>query len=230
MRLSATWLSYSIDNLVSAAANPLDACYSSIAFSSASCGVNPHTGLPLIRRDPATEQVVAIESLLMNGGEYRWKGLDFEFDYVVEPARGPIDRVWISGLHTLALKAESRQIDQTAAMRLDGLAANPRNRSRVSIGAETGPLALNLFVQRRGRVSTIANFDIPETRIPAVTTVDLTARFEIRDKAVVTFGVENLTDRDAPLAAFAGPTGGNTYPEYYDLVGRRFSIGVRVAM
>ncbi|MEX0644340.1 MAG: TonB-dependent receptor, partial [Parvularculaceae bacterium] len=231
MRISATWLSHKIENIVGAIEAPLAACYSSPGFSSPACGVNPHTGLPLINRDPTSEQIVAIEWLMMNGAAYKWKGLDFQFDYVIEPAGfGPIDRLWVSGLHTLALRVESTVLGNLTAQRLDGQAADPRNRSRASIGGEAGPIALNLYFQRRGRVATLPGAPFPETKIPAVSTIDLTTRLKIGDKAVATFAVENLTDRDAPLAAFAGGAGGNTFPEHYDLIGRRFSIGLKVAM
>jgi len=62
---------------------------------------------------------------------------------------------------------------------------------------------------------------------------DLTTRFELNDFANITFGVQNLLDKEPPLTgALIGATAynsGNTYPSTYDAIGRRFVATTRLS-
>jgi iron complex outermembrane recepter protein len=74
---------------------------------------------------------------------------------------------------------------------------------------------------------TIANGGISNTdaQLPSVNYFDLTAAIKVADKVMVRLGCNNLFDKDPPLIGTtniaAPPTGnGNTYPGYYDSLGR----------
>lgn len=226
MKLSATWLSYRVENMVGEASFPVEECYASPGFSDEACGVNPFSGLPLIQRDPVTQQITVIGSLLKNRGQRIWRGIDLAFDYVAEPHLGPLDRVWVNALHTVALRSEQLGIGEKIPANFLGTVTDPKHVSRISIGGEVGPLAINAFLQRRSAVE-VASVSGVDQRIPATVLADLTGRITIREGVVATFAVENLTDRIAPVVAFGSV--GNTFPEYYDLIGRRFSIGIKAA-
>jgi outer membrane receptor protein involved in Fe transport len=228
LKLTAAWFSYELRDLIRQPSDPLFDCYLSNNLSAPDCGANPFTGLPLIRRDPASGQIVEIGAILRNHGAYEWQGVDLGFDYVVEPTGlGPIDRLWLNGLHTIALKVETQEPGDAEPKNLLGLVRNPKHRSLVSMGGQAGPVTVNVFLQRRGTTDTVRHSGVEAATIPPITLVDLTVRYQVREDIFVTFGAENLADRVAPIVAF--PEFTNTFPEHFDLVGRRFSMGIQGA-
>jgi len=63
------------------------------------------------------------------------------------------------------------------------------------------------------------------TKLPVQDYFDLVSRFRIRKELELRLGVNNIFDRQPPLvvrntAAGGGPANGNTYPEWYDALGR----------
>ena len=68
--------------------------------------------------------------------------------------------------------------------------------------------------------------------LPAQSFFDLTALFQVEDNYTFRFGVNNLFDREPPLIPFGEGGGteifynGNTYPQWYDPLGRFFFAGV----
>jgi iron complex outermembrane recepter protein len=61
--------------------------------------------------------------------------------------------------------------------------------------------------------------------------LDLAASYNITKKITLRAGVNNLLDRDPPLSGLvgAGVGNGNTYPQVYDALGRRFFFNVTAA-
>ncbi len=223
--LSANWLDIKIDDAIDANEQSLHECYSSPDFSSPTCGFNPRTNAPLIARDTITQQIVRFDSMLVNQGGLRWRGLDLEMRYAIEPDRlGFIDRLWASALHTYTDRVE-RTNGLGRKHDLTGLVDYPRHRTLLSAGVDAGPWSLVAFASRRGRAET-ARIDRPEAQIPAALYLDLTARLNVSDQAYVQAGVQNLTDEEPAITAFNEIP--NFASEYYDPVGRRYSISVRV--
>ena len=224
--VSATWLDYRVRNAIQSENEGLEDCFSSSNFSSRACGLNPRTGEPLIARDPITEQIITADSVLANRGEFSWRGLDLEARLTLEPADlGAIDRVWLSGLHTYIDRVSFTS--ETGDLTIEtGLAAYPRHQTLASAGVDVGDFQFSTLVRRRGRAES-ERFDLPETNIPPVTTFDVAWRWRLSDAAVATVNVENITNTAPPLVAFSERA--NTYPEFYDIVGRRFSVGVRAS-
>lgn len=224
MELTATWLDFSISNVVADPDDVLSECYSSPNLSSPLCGLNPRTGAPAIIRDPSTRQIISFDGLLINNGALDWSGLDLEFRYAFEPDFLPLaDTVWISALHTYTNKAVHSY--DGFEDRVDGLIQYPRHRSLVSAGVDLGRLSFVAYADRRGKVLT-ARSTRPEALVPAALYLDLTGRYEITDNAYVQASVKNLTDREPAITAFNDV--GNFAPEFYDPIGRRFSLSFRI--
>lgn len=224
MLTTVSWLDYRIDNMLYIPAPSPSLCYESEGFSHPTCGVNSVTGALQIRRDEATGQIIAIDRMLANGGGRRWRGLDLELLYAFEPAGlGPIDRVRISALHTVAVEVRRIDPDTGAESVREGLLNDPRHRSMVSASVDIGPASLGVFLQRRGKARS-SELDIDAARIPAVTTADIALGYVLSDRISATIGVKNLTDRDAPIFPFADVA--DTAPQYYDIRGRRYAFGV----
>lgn len=68
--------------------------------------------------------------------------------------------------------------------------------------------------------------------IPAYDYFDLSLRFNVTKRFILTAAVQNLFDRDPPIVGSSiGTTSfnsGNTYPSTYDALGRRFALSARV--
>ncbi len=82
----------------------------------------------------------------------------------------------------------------------------------------------NLAAPNGGTIASgaISNTD---SSLPAVSYLDLTAAIKVADKVQLRLGCNNLLDKDPPLVGAtniaAPPTGnGNTFPGYYDSLGR----------
>jgi outer membrane receptor protein involved in Fe transport len=72
-----------------------------------------------------------------------------------------------------------------------------------------------------------------ETSLPSQSYFDLTAGFDISQDLAVRIGVQNLFDREPPRILSTtpgsdGPINGNTYPQWYDPLGRYIFAGVTV--
>jgi iron complex outermembrane receptor protein len=225
LQVTATWFDFEIKDAINEFGDVLDACYSSPDFSSPACGVNPRTGAPNIRRDPSTRQVASYDETLQNEGSFSWRGLDFELRYAAQPDFLPsIDSVWLSALHTYAVKVESEMLGVVS--RRDGLIDFPHHRTLLSAGADAGRLSVVAYATRRGKAAT-SRSAIPEARIPAAIYLDMTARFDLSDAAFVQASVKNITDQEPAITAFNDI--GNFAPEFYDPVGRRYVLSVRVS-
>jgi outer membrane receptor protein involved in Fe transport len=86
----------------------------------------------------------------------------------------------------------------------------------------TGGLTLAALDPKFNLLNTVSSAD---TRLAAQDYFDLTTVFRIRRAVNVRLGVNNLFDRQPPIivrntAAGGGPVNGNTYPEWYDALGR----------
>ena len=73
------------------------------------------------------------------------------------------------------------------------------------------------------------------TKLATQNYLDVTALFRVRKELELRLGVNNLLDRQPPLvvnntAAGVGPSSGNTYPEWYDPLGRYIFASVAVAL
>ncbi len=226
MQFTATWLDFRITNAIAASQDLLFECYSSPSFSDPSCGSNPRTGAPLIARDPVSGQIDYVHETLSNRGGYRWRGLDLELRYVVQPDALPlVDSLWVSALHTYVDQVTSTSHDGPKTD-LRGLIDFPRHRTLISAGADAGRWTFVAYANRRGRAVT-RRLDIPEVRVPPALYVDTTLRFDLSERAYVQASVHNLTDKPPAITAFNDV--GNIAPEFYDPIGRRYSLSVRLS-
>jgi len=224
MEFTATWLDFKISNLISDRSDTLLDCYSSPGFSAQNCLTNPRTGLPSFLRDPASRQIVYYDNILLNGGDLRWRGLDLEMRYAIQPERLAFaDSIWVSILHTYTNDVvETRN---GTSQQMAGMIDYPHHRTLASAGLEFGRWSFVAYANRRGKALTSRRMR-PEAHVPAALYLDLTSRFEVTESAYVQIGVKNLMDRKPDITAFNDI--GNFAPEFYDPIGRRYSLNFRM--
>ena len=227
INLRINWQDIRIQDSFGFAPNSLTRCYNSNVLSDPSCGINPLTDQLFIQRDIDTRQLISVDQTIINGGTANWRGIDFSFRSTYEFNDAiPIQKFWISGLHTWTQRARFAAFNDMLFDDLTGLVDFPKHQSQVNAGINTGKLALSIHVERRGNTASF-NTPLEEFQIPSVTSYDFLARYMLNNNVTFHFAIDNLTDRDAPLVAGSG--GFNTFPQFYDIVGRRFTIGIKTA-
>ena len=69
--------------------------------------------------------------------------------------------------------------------------------------------------------------------LPSVNYLDLAGTWDVTENASVRLGVNNITDKEPPIAGnAAGPSingNGNVFPGMYDALGRYMFVGVSVS-
>ena len=226
LRLTADWRFHRITNGIGSVegGRALSACYHSANLSDRFCGVNPATGDLFIQRDPTTGQLVQIESTLLNGSEIRTSGLDASLAYRSELIWAPLAPAFsLDLLYSYAHSTKYRGVKDDEPIEQVGLANFPRHQIYATASLETDRWKTLWTVRRRGEAQTI-NTDIPEAVLPATTYVDAGLQFRPNDNVIIYAGVENLFDKDLPVAAFAER---GFFAEFYDVIGRRYFAGVK---
>jgi iron complex outermembrane receptor protein len=64
-------------------------------------------------------------------------------------------------------------------------------------------------------------------KFPSFNYFDISAKYDLSKNLAIRFAINNLFDKDPPLAVTGAPYGnGNTYPVMYDALGRRISLNL----
>lgn len=228
LRITADWRFHRIDNQIvgSQALEPLDECYKSESLSSIFCGANPATGRPFVQRDPVNGQLNLIESTYLNRAASRTSGLDASLAYRGDLFWAPFSpSLSVDVLYSYTHRMDYRKSPLEAFENEAGLVNFPRHQLYTTAALETERYKTLWTIRRRGEARSVAGAeDVTETRLPAMTYVDAAFQFRPSDNVVLYAGVENLFDKDLPVAAFAER---GFYAEYYDVIGRRYFAGVR---
>ena len=226
LRLTADWRFHRITNGIDGVSEitVLTSCYFSTGLSSRFCGNNPATGRLFIQRDAATGNLAQIERTFLNGADERTSGLDASLAYRDEFYWMPLGPAFsLDILYSYTHSIEYRGILEDELTELVGLANFPRHQVYATTALETERWKTLWTVRRRGAAQTVGG-DFPAAALPARTYVDAGLQFRPSDNLILYAGVENLFDRELPVAAFAER---GFFAEFYDVIGRRYFAGVK---
>jgi outer membrane receptor protein involved in Fe transport len=177
-------------------------------------------------------QITRIESPTLNLNRLKSAGIDFELGY--RPSGEVLGGAAQIRLIASYLQKQRQDISNgTSTDRAGevGLSANPRWTATANLNWARGPF--DLFVQERfigaGRYDVTRHEPqtIEDNTVKSVFYTDLTASYRVADRFKLFVTVNNLFDRDPPLA----PNGTlvtfvPTNPQLYDVIGRHFTAGV----
>jgi outer membrane receptor protein involved in Fe transport len=179
-----------------------------------------------LERDPGTGALTKIEATYLNGGRMESSGLDATLAYRADLAWAPLaPALSVDVLYSYTNKMIVRNIYDDAPFDEAGLANFPRHQIYATGSLETDRFKTLWTVRRRGEAQTIAGSEIPESRLPPTTYVDVGLQFRPSDSVILYAGVENLFDKDLPVAAFAE---GGFLAAFYDPIGRRYFAGAKM--
>lgn len=182
----------------------------------------------LVTRGP-TNLITRIQSTFINLATYKTRGTDFEAAY-----RLPLDRLWAGRQGTLTFRALANHIDSLTTS--DGVTAIQYAGvvgTGVSFGApewqgslmgtyQTEGTNLSLRARYVGGGTFNPALDIANNDVGARTYLDLSFAQDLtllgREGFTVFGNINNLLDRDPPVAP---------NPQFYDVMGRYFQLGVR---
>lgn len=228
--LSIDWFDIKVKNFIRGRSLQylIDACYQSDEFSSLFCGENPANGRPFFIRDPQSHEIGDINLALLNGGTFNARGIDTEIIYKqsLENFGFPADSgdIRLRLLHSYNLRSRLHSMlgGETEVFR--GSISRPIHKLLASLTYENGPLFLDWSVRYRskGIVNPAEDADIDGNLAPGIRYHNLAVKYALNDRFSLQGGVENLFDQAPPFLAYAPH---NTFPEYYDVVGRRFYLG-----
>jgi iron complex outermembrane receptor protein len=198
-----------------------------------------------ISRDPVSGLIRNVTLLPQNVNSERTKGIDIELNY-----RTSLEDWFASLGGDLSLRAVGTYVDSRSVTangittEYAGQNANlgqaseavPSWRWLASMTYDKGPFSTTLtgrFIGAGKINNAWGPADIDDNHVPAVFYADLSASYEFRSigKGTKIFvSVQNLFDRDPPIAPVFGPTGflqPGTNSFLYDMIGRQYRAGVR---
>ena len=191
----------------------------------------------LINRNPVNGSLWLqggyISAQTTNLSEETVEGLDIIFDYTFDTRLGPVT---VEGVTTNLWTAELIELVGEAPLDCAGnwgayCGKNPQPTWSGNYKATLhAPRALRLSVGLRylGETEDLGSNEID---FEAETYWDLTAEWQARNHLLATAGVSNLFDTDPQVSSDAGtaPGNGNTFPAFFDALGRYMFVNVGVS-
>ncbi len=183
-----------------------------------------------------------VDDRLANIGSVKVRGIDVGVNYNRELGQIGSASVGFLGsyLDRFIVDNGGLSTPQDCAGKYGFLCGSPtprwRHKARLTWEGQQG-VALSFHWRHIGRMSVKPIPGLPppgplSARLPAQNYFDLSALVRFQRKLVLRFGVNNIFDREPPLVPFgegggsgSGNYNGNTYPQWYDPLGRFFFAG-----
>lgn len=184
----------------------------------------------LFSRDPLSGQINNATENNANLGTLRTSGVDFQVDYRV----GLAD-VGLPDYGTLALNVTGTWLEVYERQDLPGGSFTDRTGTTsnsfgltlpewkflTSLNWSKGPFTVGARWRYQGSV---VNFNAPTETIDAIDYFDLNGSWDVNGTVTLRAGVNNLTDELAPV--YQPSIASNTDPSTYDVLGRRYYVGL----
>lgn len=235
LSLSADYYSIDIKDAIGtiSAEDALQNCYSATANPT---GSTSNYYCSLFTRSAATGEVSSMSLVNLNLSEYRTKGVDFQVDWAFGLGAVGLDdkygslRVnlignWLDSFQIQSLPGEdfvelkgtigNDQVSNTAV-------AHPEWKLTTSVTYTLG--AVDLGVGWR-HIDGMQDYADEDSATPNIDYFDLSGAWRVSDAYEIRGGVTNVTDKAPPY--FSSYVQANTDPSTYDVLGRRFYVGVK---
>ena len=244
LQLSLDW--YSIENK-----DAIDRAGAQIIVDNCFAGSAEYCSL--VQRDPVTNQLVFVQNTFLNVAEEKVEGVDAEADYRRDVT------LFGGGAEAISLRLfgsylEKNSLGQNAGFATGGGSIGgtnyagqvgdgfslPRFQATGSLGYTNGPLRFTVqerFIARgKINVTYTEGVDIDDNTVGSAAYTDLDVSYTrpgSGDSALTIYGhITNALDRAPPLnPAFSDFAGATQYNQtVYDILGRRFTIGMKLKL
>ena len=184
----------------------------------------------LFQRDPGTGQLTNTFETNSNLGTLRTSGVDFQIDW-----RAALADLGAPDWGQLALNVTGTWLENWERQDLPGAAFTERTgtisnsfgltlpewKSLTSLNWNNGAFGLGMRWRYQGSVE---NFNNRAQVIDGIHYFDLNASWNVNDAIALRAGINNVTDELAPV--YSPSVASNTDPSTYDLLGRRYYVGL----
>ena len=178
-------------------------------------------------RDAVTGEIVDLMDIYQNDGSFEVSGIDAQFDWGFDLGPGEACVNWLVSWMDQFETTEVQGLppfDDVGFVNAFIAGSFPEWKSNLNLSYTQG--ALTLAGQWR-YIDGMRHRFVPEYELPSYDYFDLFASYEfdpgIFDGLTLRVGIENLTDDDPPLLPWGAS---NTDPSQYDVLGRRYSLGL----
>jgi iron complex outermembrane receptor protein len=236
-RVSASidWYHIKIESAVGTigAATSLQSCFNNPAGTA----TNPNFSLAnsfcqLIRRDPSTGDVVNVIDTNANLGQYDTQGVDFQVDWNFGlGAIGMSDDYGRLGFNVVGAYTSKFDVTPIPGGNVEHHAGTVSNligsnyaKWKILSSARWSWSALEFGVRWR-YISAVQDFFAQNQAAPAYNYFDADARWKITDTFELRAGVNNIADKQPPV--YTSSIEANTDPSTYDVLGRRYFVGLK---
>ncbi|WP_135212290.1 TonB-dependent receptor domain-containing protein [Vitreimonas flagellata] len=179
----------------------------------------------LFTRDAGTGQMTDYAASNQNLGGLRTSGVDISLDWSHEVGPGDLGLNWIGSW----LEESTNQplpggqwIDTTGTIANTVASAAPEWKWTGTLSYAVGPFSV---AGRMQWIDEMQNFNVASQQIPQTTYYDLLGNWDVTDYLTLRAGVNNVTNEEPPV--YTTGVQANTDPATYDVVGRRFFVGLR---
>lgn len=178
----------------------------------------------LFDRDPLSGNIINPISTNANLATLRVSGVDFQVDWSYDIGPGTLDLGWVG---TWQENAEYQTLPGGAFRQQEGTISNatasayPEWKWTADAYYRMGPASIGARWQH---INEMANFNNLATGVPTMDYFDLIASYDILDNVTLRFNVNNITDEQPPF--YTPSVQANTDPSTYDVLGRRYTVGI----
>jgi iron complex outermembrane recepter protein len=184
----------------------------------------------LFSRNPLNGNIINAQSLNQNLATAITSGVDFQVDWAYDIGPGTLDiglvGTWLENYETQSLPGApfvqfEYRAGNTGSLGSSVGAAYPEWKWLASANYTIGALKVGARWQHIGEMTNRSNANDP---IPAIGYLDLLARYDLTDNLSLRFNVNNVMDELPPT--YSPAVQANTDPSTYDVLGRRYTIGL----
>lgn len=190
---------------------------------------NSNSYCQLFRRDPLSGGIVGVIENQANLGSIKTSGVDFQADWLVNLGdvtshnwgRLKFNTVisWLANYEDNVV-AGGKFTDRTGTIASSFGKTFPEWKALSSVTWANGPYSVGARWRRVGEI-TVINTDIV---LPSIDYFDLNASWSVNDTVSLRAGVNNLTDEQPNV--YSPGVQANTDPSTYDVLGRRYYVGL----
>ena len=129
--------------------------------------------------------------------------------------RHTMNATWMTPWHGTDVTVSWRYFGKAT---VDGLSTNPN----LSVDGSTNPAACLQTDSTGAPIPGLYCISNTDAHLKAWSYLDLSASFQVNDKTTMRIGINNVLDKDPPIIGSSnlGGGNGNTWPSYYDALGR----------
>lgn len=190
----------------------------------------------LFNRLPGTGAIDEMQRQTLNLAEYKTSGIDFQVDWGFGlGAVGLDDKFGALRFNLVGTWLNTFEIQPLAGEPFNDIAgtigdtsvsstgvAHPEWKLLTSVGYTLGPVDVGVRWRRVGEMVDAAN---RTEKIGAVDYFDLNGTWRVNDTYEIRLGVNNVGDKEPPQ--FTSSVQANTDPSTYDVLGRRYYVGIK---